>query len=263
MTSHNRKWKENKKELVIKLAKEYPVIAVAPLDGLAANIISKLRKKLDSEGVIVIAKTRVVALALKESGVDTSKIDHLVSESIAVIFSKKNPFELFSFIKTNKCEAFAKVGNVADQDIVIQEGDTGLPPGPALSTLKGAGLKVQVKGATIAITADKVVTKKGETVTQEVADVLAKLNLKPIKAGMTINGILDKNENEFFSADILDVDEEELFNKFVLAYQQALNLCVNATIFNDASTELIVIKAEREAKAVNSMVDASSESKEN
>ncbi|MDD3160090.1 MAG: 50S ribosomal protein L10 [Candidatus ainarchaeum sp.] len=250
MTSHDRKWKEAKKDLIVKLAKEYPVIAVTPLKELPANIISSLRKKLAPEAVIVVAKTRVVALALKESGIDTSKLDHLVTESIAVIFSKKNPFELFSFIKANKGSAFAKAGDIATSDILVQAGDTGLPPGPALSTLKAAGLKVQVKGASIAILSDKVVTPKGDKVTQEVADVLSKLNLKPIKVGMKVNGVLDKKENEFFSAEILDVDEEELFNKFVLAYQEALNLSVNAEIYNDASTELIVIKAEREAKAV-------------
>ena len=60
----------------------------------------------------------------------------------------------------------------------------------------------------------------------------------------------------FYSAEALDVDEEELFNKLTLAYQQALNLSVNAEIFNEASTEMIVVKAEREAKGVSKALDA-------
>ena len=250
MTSHNRAWKEAKKDELTKLSVEYPFIAVATLNELPANIVSVLRKRLAGEAVIKVSKTRVLKLAFKESSADTSKIDDQVNQSIAVIFSKKNPFELFSFIKKNKGEASAKVGDIAPQDILIQAGDTGLPPGPALTPLKAAGLKVAVQGPTISIVKDKIVTKKGEEVSDAVVDVLGKLNIKPMRVGMKVIGVLDKEENQFYSADILHVDEEELFDNFVLAYQQALNLSVNAGIYNDASMEVLVIKAQREAKAV-------------
>ena len=132
---------------------------------------------------------------------------------------------------------------------MVQAGDTGLPPGPALSTLKAAGLQVKMAGPTISVTSDKVVTKKGESVSKEVAEVLGKLNIKPMKVGMKIIGVLDKNENCYYSGTALDVDEEELFDKFVLAYQQAFNLAVNAEYYTDATIE-IIIKASREVKAL-------------
>ena len=250
MTSHNRAWKEAKKEELLKLSQDYPFIAVATLNELPASIVSVLRKRLAGEAVIKVAKTRVVKLAFADSQADTSKLDEHVTDSVAIIFSKKNPFELFSFIKKNKGEASAKAGDIAPQDILVQAGDTGLPPGPALTPLKAAGLKVAVQGPTISIVKDKIVTKKDEEITEPVADVLGKLNIKPMKVGMKVLGVLDKEENSFYSAEALDVDEEELFNKFVLAYQNAINLCVNAEIFNDASAELIVIKAQREANAI-------------
>jgi len=81
-----------------------------------------------------------------------------------------------------------------------------------------------------------------------------------MKVGMKIIGVLDKEENQFYSGTALDVDEEELFDKFVLAYQQGLNLSVNAEIYNDASMELIVVKAQRDAKAIS---DATGSAEEN
>ena len=261
MTSHIRAWKEERKETITKLAKEYPVIAVATLDELPANIMSLVRKRLGNDAIIVVAKTRVVQLAFKETGFDTSKLDPLVKESVAIIFSKKNPFELFSFIKKNKGSASARPGDIATADLIIQAGDSGLPPGPALSTLKAAGLKVKVAGPTIEITDSKLVTKKGEEVTKEVAEVLGKLSMKPMKIGMRVLGVFDKSDDMFYTADILDVDEEELFNKFVLAYQQAINLAVNAEIFNDVSTELIIIKAQKEAMEVEKGVASASPAK--
>lgn len=251
MTSHDKKWKSAKREEIAKLAKEYPIIAVATLEQLPANIMSLVRKRLNTDAKIVVAKTRVIKKAFEESGIDTKKLDPLVKESVAIIFSKKNPFELFSFIKKNKGEATAKEGDIAESDIIVQAGDTGLPPGPALSSLKAAGLKVAVQGPTISVTTDKVVTKKGEAVNKDVADVLSKLNMKPMKIGMNVLGVLEKETNDFYDSSVLDVDEEELFNNFIRAYQHALNLSVESEYFNDKSVELIVIKAARAAKAVN------------
>jgi len=258
MTSHNRKWKEAKKDVVSKLAKEYPYIAIATLDQLPANILSILRKKLQGSAVIIVAKTRVLQKALAESKVDTTALNPFVSKSIAIIFSKKNPFELYSFVKKNKGSAAAKENDLADSDLLVQAGDTGLPPGPALSTLKAAGLKVKVAGATIAISEDKVVAKKGEKISKEVAEVLGKLNIKPMKIGMKILAVLDKDGKEFFTGAALDVDEEELFEKFVLAYQQMLNLAVNSEYFNDKSAEVLIMKAAMEGKAIKAAVDAAS-----
>lgn len=254
MTSHSRKWKEAKKEEIQKLVKEYPVIGVATLNELPANIVSVLRKRLHGKAEVRVAKTRVIQKAFADSGVDTSKVDSYIQNSVLVIFSKINPFELFAFVKKNKGARAAKENDTAEADILVQAGDTGLPPGPALSTLKAAGLNVKVAGPTISIAADKVVAKKGEVIKKEVADVLGKLNIKPIKIGMKLIGILDRNEGQLYTADVLDIDEEELFNKFILAHQQAQNLAVNAEIFEDAVVELIVVKAEREAKALNKAV---------
>lgn len=255
MTSHDKKWKNVKREEIAKLAKEYPVIAVATLNELPANIMSLVRKRLGIDAKIVVAKTRVVQKAFKESGIDTTKLDSFVKESVAIIFSKKNPFELFNFIKKNKGDAVAKEGDIAEQDIIVQAGDTGLPPGPALSSLKAAGLKVAVQGPTISVTADKIVTKKGEPVSKDVADVLSKLNMKPMKIGMKVLGVLEKETNDFYDSASLDVDEEELFNNFIKAYQHALNLSVESEYFNEASAELIVIKAVRAAKAIKNVTN--------
>ena len=81
------------------------------------------------------------------------------SKSVAVIFTEMTPFRLYAFLKKNKGKAAAKEGQLAPNDIIVPAGDTGLPPGPALSDLKGAGLQVKIQGPTIEITEDKVVAK--------------------------------------------------------------------------------------------------------
>ena len=48
---------------------------------------------------------------------------------------------------------------IAPENIVVPACDTGLPPGPALTTFKNAGVKVKM-GATISIAEDQVVTRR-------------------------------------------------------------------------------------------------------
>jgi len=100
----------------------------------------------------------------------------------------------YAKIKKNKGSSSAKAGMLAQDDIVIPAGDTGLPPGPALSDLKQAGLKTKIQGPTISIAEDKLVAKKGEAISAGVANALGKLNIKPIKIGLNLVACYEHGE---------------------------------------------------------------------
>jgi len=247
MTSHTLPWKEKQLAEIKELASKYSVIAVADISMYPAALFQKVRKKLHGKAVVKVSKTRIIKKALS----DDSRINVLTDfakENCALIFTEMNPFELFSFLKKNKGKVFAKEGSIAENDIIISAGDTGLPPGPALSDLKAAGLKVAVKGPTISIVNDKVVTKAGEPVNGAVAGILSKLNIKPFKVGLKIVTILEGTQ--LFNADVLDIDIDEVFSNFVSAHKKAFNLAMNAVIFTTETTELLVAKAFNNAKAV-------------
>ncbi|MFH0970377.1 MAG: 50S ribosomal protein L10 [Candidatus Diapherotrites archaeon] len=247
MTTHTRKWKESEVARLTQLAKEYPVIGVADLKGFPASLHGSLKVKLAGKAVLTVSKRKVIQHAFRNAGIDSSLVDN-VKGSSAVLFTKTNPFELFSLVKQSSGKVSAKEGQLAPEDIVIPAGDTGLPPGPALSDLKGAGLNVRVQGATIAVVEDKVVTKKGEPVTKPVISVLGKFGIKPIKLRLSLTNVLENGT--IYPASVLDIDEEAVFNQFVRAEQQAFNLSVNAGIYTDKSIPVILGKAFREAKAV-------------
>jgi len=230
-----------------RLVAKYPVIAVADINMFPANLFQKIRKKLFGKAVVKVVKTRVMKKAISEvQGKDILKDNF--SESCAAIFTDMNPFELYSLLKKSKGKIPAKVGAIAEEDIIVPAGDTGLPPGPALSDLKAAGLKVAVQGATISVVADKVVTPAGEPVSAAVAGTLSKLNIKPFKVGLKLVAAFE--DGQVFDASILDIDAEKVFANFVSAHQKAFNLAFNAVIFTKDTSELLVFKAFNDAKAV-------------
>ena len=247
MTTHTKKWKHAEVARLEVLAKEYPVIGVADLSEFPASLHGQLKVKLHGKAVVTVSKRKIIQRAFKNAGVDAKLTDGMKG-STGVLFSKVNPFELFALIKQSSGKVAAKVGQLAPEDIVIPAGDTGLPPGPALSDLKGAGLNVRVQGATIAIMEDKIVAHKGEAITQPVINVMGKFGIKPIRLRLNVRSVVEGNE--IYQAAVLDIDTDEVFANFVKAEQQSFNLAVNAVILNEKSTPVIMTKAFREAKQV-------------
>ena len=248
MKTHTLKWKHQQRAELTELFNSYPVIAIADLDRFPANLCSQLRKKLHPNAVVKVSKARVVQKAIEQSKLKGSGLADNVQGSVGVIFSKMNPFELYAFIKKNKGSAFAKEGMLAPEDITVPAGDTGLPPGPALSDLKAAGLNVRPMGATIHVIEDKVVTKKGQPVTKPVASTLAKLNIKPIRIGLKLRGALEKGL--MYRSEVLDIDIDQVFQDFVLAHAQAFNLAIHISYLAPETTPVLIRKAAREALAV-------------
>ena len=115
--------------------------------------------------------------------------------------------------------------------------------------MKAAGLNPRPQGATIFLPEDKVVTKKGEPVSKAVSSVLAKLDIKPIRVGLNIAAIIENGE--VFTAKVLDIDTEKVFANFVDAHRKAFNLAVNAAYPAKTTIELLVQKAFNDSKAVS------------
>ncbi|MDO8647773.1 MAG: 50S ribosomal protein L10 [Candidatus Diapherotrites archaeon] len=249
MKSHTKAWKHSELEKVKKLVESYPVIAIASLEGFPAKLFAQIRKKLHGKAEVHVSKVRVIQKALEASKLKDSKLKELAEGSIAIIGTSMNPFELFGYLKKSKGSMAAKAGMLAPFDLMVPAMDTGLPPGPALSELKAAGLNVRIMGSTISVVEDKVVTKQGVAVTPAVASVLQKLDIRPIKVGLNLVAVFENNE--IFMASVLDIDEEQTLENIAQAFNNALNVAVFAGIFNNESTPIMIQKAFREAKAVS------------
>jgi large subunit ribosomal protein L10 len=241
MTSHTLEWKKKEVQELKELLNAYPVIGIASLKGFPSNLFAEIRKLLSDKAIVKVSKTRIFLRALQESKLKDSGLKDYIKNSIAVVFTELNPFELYSLLKKNKGNAPAKTGMIAPLDLVVPAGDTGLPPGPALSDLKAAGLKVKMASGSIEVTEDTVVCKKGEIVSEKVASVLSKLNIKPIKVGLNLNVVYENGE--LFKEDVLNIDEDKVFNDFVSARQNSFNLALNISYFTSETIPLLLAKA--------------------
>ena len=249
MAKHLKAWRVKELENISKILKEYKVVGIGELFNFPAALLHKLRKNAPDIN-FKVTNRNILKMALEKTG-EAELIEKLPTQPI-LILSNKNAFEVYNLIKKNKSKSKAKVGMESPIDIVISEGDTGLPPGPALSDLKKVGIKAQVKGATIHVTKDTVITKAGEVITEDVVSTLSKLDIKPVE--LILDVVFIKEDGIIYLKEVLDVDSETIFENLVIGVSQAINLGVEAGYYSDLTIEPMIVTAELKAKALEKEV---------
>ena len=117
-----------------------------------------LRKNFRGELVMLVAKNKISAIALKRAGLQNA--DEFVSKLTgqnALIFTNMSPFKLYLVLEKSKVNLPARAGDVASDDIVVPAGNTGIPPGPVLSEFKEANVQTRIESGSIYVSRDSVV----------------------------------------------------------------------------------------------------------
>ncbi len=240
--------KETLKNLVSEIEK-YPVVGIVDMHNLPARQLHQIKGQLRGKAVIKMVKKRVIMLALeqcKKSGI--SKLSESIQNQPAMLFSEGNPFELAQVIAASKSKAAAKAGDIAPEDIIVPEGPTNLPPGPAIGELQRAKIQAGVEGDKIVVKKEAVVVKKGEEISGETAELLTKLDIEPME--ISLNLVAAWDDGMVFGRDILFIPKEHYIGQLQTAYAQAFNMAINIGHVTAETVPLLITKAHQEAVAL-------------
>jgi len=209
--------------------KEYPTIGLAALYRVKANQLHEMRRKLRGTALLKVSKNALVKMALKElmENGEFKRSDalfkHLEGQNI-LIFTKEDPFKLARMLDEVKIPSFARPGDIAPEDIVVQEGNTGLPPGPLVSEFNEVGLPARIVSGSIWISKTTVVAKKGDVISDKLASVLAKLGVKPVKVGLNLK--VAYSDGLVYPVEMLKLDIESYKNELLKAWENAFKLAL-------------------------------------
>ncbi|HJJ27362.1 MAG TPA: 50S ribosomal protein L10 [Methanocorpusculum sp.] len=247
-TAHLPEWKREEVEQIKELASSHELIGLVDIYGIPAKQFQQIRRNLHGNAVVKVARNTLVAHAFNELGGQFIDLNEKVTEHSALIFASGNPFKLFKSLEQTKTRRAAKAGEITPEDIVVSEGPTSFKPGPIVGELNSAGIPAAIDGGKVKIKQTKTVVKAGEAVSAKQADVLSKLDIKPMPVGLSLVAVC--YEGEIYLPDVLAVDDEAYKAKITLAASQAFNLAVNAAVPTAcaAVTEAQIAKAVREAR---------------
>jgi len=229
------------------LVSHYNVIALAKLNKVRASQLMSLRKKLAGQAQLIVAKNTLAKKALQKLKNSEPFLKLLEGQNL-LIFTKLDPFKLNLILEKNKVFLPARAGDVATDPIVVPAGNTGLPPGPVLSEFKECGVPTRIDAGSIWVARDTVVRQKGEVISPKLASLLAKLGIKPIRAGISIyaayvDGIVLMGED-------LKINLEEYTKQIGELYTQALALAVEVGYPSKESLPLLIARAAQQSLAV-------------
>ncbi len=215
-------WKIREVEELVDLIKKHKVIGLAYLEGLPTAQLQQIRKRLRGKVVFRVTKNTLMKLALRKAGIENEDLFKLLHGQNLILFTNLNPFELALLLEEQKTYIYYKPGDIADQEIIIPAGNTGLSPGPILSTFSKLKIPIRMQGNTIWVAKDTKVAKPGDKISEELASILQKLGIALKEVLIRVKAVYE--DGLVIPGDQLKLDLNEYRGNIIRAYLNALAL---------------------------------------
>lgn len=232
--------------------RRHRVVALVRMEKVRASQILPLRKKLKGDVSFVSIKDKVARKALEGVGGDVPGIGGMAAKvegQCMFMFTDMSPFKLNVVLSKNTVMLPARAGDTASIDVVVPAKNTGIAPGPMLTVFKDAGIPTKIDQGTIWITKDTVPVKKGGVIGDNLAPLLAKLDIKPVEAGISLDSALE--DGVVYSAGELVVDVAAVRDGLGAAHAGAMSLSVEAAYPTAGNIAQILARAAQRASSLS------------
>ena len=232
------------------LPKKYNVLALVRMEKVRSSQLLPLRKKLQGEVEIISVKDKIAKIALEKTGIKGIEklIDKLAGQCL-FMFTNMSPFKLNVLLGKNKVMLDARGGDLASMNVVIPPKNTGIAPGPMLTDFKENGVPTKIDQGTIWIMRETIPVKKGEVISEKLAALLGKLDIKPIEASIVLNSALE--DGLVYAEQEMIIDLEKFRNDLTQAHQEAISLSIEAAYITKDNIKQILAKAAQSASSVS------------
>ncbi len=232
------------------LIKTKQTILIASIKSLPSSQFQEICKKLRASAIVKFPKKNLIFRAIDESNdKNLQELKTQITDSMALLFSDVESYELAGELIRNKSAAKAKPGQEAPFDIIISAGMTELVPGPAISELGAVGITTKVTKGKLEIIKDKVLVQEGKKISQNAADVMAKLDIKPFSIGFIPVCSFDVKEGKLYCD--IKIDKAETIEKLKNAHGKALPFAVNLGYASKDTIKHLLGKAHAHGTKIN------------
>ena len=241
-------WKREEVAELVDFLERYGSVGIVDVAGIPSRQLQSMRRDLHGSAEIRMSRNTLTVRALEEVGDGFEELAAYVSGQVAFVGTDDNPFGLYKQLEASKTPAPISAGEIAPNDIVIEEGDTGVDPGPFVGELQQIGASARIMDGSIHVTEDSTVLEAGEPVSEELEGVLSELGIEPKEVGLDLRGVF--SEGVLFEPDELAIDVDEYRSDVAAAAAAARNLSVDAAFPTAETTPTLLANAAGDAKAL-------------
>ncbi|MFB6126004.1 MAG: 50S ribosomal protein L10 [Halolamina sp.] len=249
-------WKQAEVDELVDFLERYDAVGVVGVAGIPSRQLQDMRRELHGQAELRMSRNTLAVRALEAVGDGHERLVSDVSGQVALVGTNDNPFGLYQELEASKTPAPISAGEVAPNDIVIPEGDTGIDPGPFVGELQTVGADARIDGGSIQVLSDSTVLEAGEEVDGDLENVLGELGIEPKEVGLDLRAVFA--EDVLFEPEELDIDIERYRADVESAAAGARNLSINAEYPTERTAPTLLAKASGEAKSVGLQAEVES-----
>jgi len=241
-------WKQEEVDDIVGMVESYDSIGVVNIAGIPSRQLQEMRRDLHGTAELRVSRNTLLARALEEVDAGLEALTDEIAGQVGLIGTDDNPFSLYQELEASKTPAPIGAGEIAPNDIVIPEGDTGVDPGPFVGELQSVGADARIQDGSIQVLSDSTVLDAGGEVSQELANVLNELGIEPKEVGLDLRAV--HADGVLFEPEELELDVDEYASDIRAAASRAFNLSVNAEYPTDTTVRTMLQSARGDAKSL-------------
>lgn len=221
-------WKREEIDALVEMIRSYDSVGVVDLTGIPSRQLQDMRRELHGTAELRVSRNTLLLRAVDHADTDVAELADLVDGHVGLIGTDDNPFGLYQQLEASKTSAPISAGEVAPNDIVIEQGDTGMDPGPFVGELQTVGASARIQDGSIRVTEDSLVCEAGEAVDRDLANVLSELGIEPKEVGLDLRGVI--SDGVRFEPSELAIDTAAYRSDIAAAATAGRNLSLNAAV---------------------------------
>jgi len=249
-----KKAKDRKYELADQLKEHfenYKKLFLVDADNVGSNQLHQIRMALRGKALVYCGKNtqmrRVIRELETEGRPELEKIRLSLKLNLAIVFTNENLTDVRDLILENKVAAPARAGSIAQCDVVVPAGNTGMEP-TMTSFLQALNIPSKITKGSIEILNPVELIKKGDKCEASQCALLDKLDIKPFAYGLKVKHVYD--DGAMYDPAVLDISEDDILGFFSQGVQRIAAVSLETGIPSVASVPYSILLAFKNLLAV-------------
>jgi large subunit ribosomal protein LP0 len=213
---------------VHELFRSHSKVFLVGVDNVGSSQMHQIRAAIRGKATLLMGKNTMIKKAMRDILEEVPQIESLIpyiKGNVGLVFTNGDLKDVRDALVSNKVPAAAKVGAIAQCDVTIPAGNTGISPDKT-SFFQALGIPTKVVKGAVEILNDVTVIKQNEKVGASEAELLVMLNIQPFQYGCVVELCYDNGA--IFEPSVLDITDEAVMKNYsaVLRQVAALSLAL-------------------------------------
>jgi len=213
-----KKDKKRKYELADELREHFTNFSklfLVDCDNVGSNQIQQIRIALRGKAILYCGKNtqmrRVIRELEGEGMTQLEKIRNNLKLNVAIVFTNENLSAIRDIIMDNKVAAPARAGSIAQCDVIVPAGNTGMEP-TMTTFLQALNIPSKITKGSIEILNPVHLITEGEKCEASQCALLEKLSIKPFSYGLVVVAVYD--DGAMYDPKVLDITTDQILASF-------------------------------------------------